>query len=97
LPPLPGGCRANPVVTNKVGIGEGTLRQAVIDACAGGTISFSAAARGTIDLTRGRLVINKNLTIQGPGALALTIRNAAGVQNKGVFLVNFGVTAVISG
>jgi uncharacterized repeat protein (TIGR01451 family) len=96
LPPLPGGCRANPVVTNKVGIGEGTLRQAVIDVCAGGTISFSAAVRGTIDLTRGRLIINKNLTIQGPGAGGLTIRNAAGVSNTGSFLVNSGVTAVIA-
>jgi uncharacterized repeat protein (TIGR01451 family) len=97
LPPLPGGCRLNPVVTNTFNAGDGSLRQAVYDACAGGTISFIAAVRGTINLTRGRLIISKNLTIQGPGAGGLTIRNAAGVSNTGSFLVNSGVTCVISG
>ncbi|MBA3406131.1 MAG: hypothetical protein H0U13_15850, partial [Gemmatimonadaceae bacterium] len=97
LPPLPGGCLANPVVTNKLNAGDGSLRQAVYDACAGGTIRFSAAARGTIELTSGRIIIDKNLTIQGPGAGVLKIRNAAARSGNGIFGVNSGVTAVISG
>jgi hypothetical protein len=36
------------------------------------------------------IVIDKNLTIAGPGADALTVRN-------GAFSVNSGVTATISG
>ena len=85
-------------MANKSDAGEGTLRQAVIDACAGGTISFGEAARGKIFLTGGPIAINKNLTIAGPGADALTLRSAvrSGPQNN-VVLVNFGVTAVISG
>ena len=96
-PPF-GGCLSSVVVANKSDAGEGTLRQAVIDACAGGTISFGEAARGKIHLTGGPIAINKNLTIAGPGADALTLRSAvrSGPQNN-VVLVNFGVTAVISG
>jgi hypothetical protein len=78
LPPPPVGCRSNPVVANNSDSGEGTLRQAVIDACPDGTIIFGEAARGSISLTTGPLDINKNLTIAGPGADALTIRNGAG-------------------
>ena len=98
LPPYPGGCLSNPVVANSSDSGEGTLRQAVIDACPGGTITFGEAARGRISLTTGPIEINKNLTITGPGADALTIRNGAGYgsQNRVVY-VNAGVTAVLSG
>ncbi|HEV8157388.1 MAG TPA: right-handed parallel beta-helix repeat-containing protein, partial [Pyrinomonadaceae bacterium] len=91
-PPF-GGCRSNVVVANRSDAGEGTLRQAVFDVCAGGTISFSEAARGKIHLTGGPLAINKNLTIAGPGADALTLRSAVGSGPKNnVVLVNPGVT-----
>jgi hypothetical protein len=95
-PPHPGGCVSNPVVANNSDGGEGTLRQAVIDACAGGTITFGAAGRGRISLTTGPIEINKNLAIAGPGADALTIRNGAGKgpQNN-VIQVNSGNAAVI--
>ena len=98
LPPVTG-CRSNVVVANRSDAGEGMLRQAVIDACAGGTISFSGeAARGKIHLTGGPIPINKNLTIAGPGADALTLRSAVGSgQRNNVIVVNPGVTAVISG
>lgn len=66
------------------------FRQAVIDACAGSTITFSDAGRGTISLTTGQIVIDKNLTIAGPGADLLIVR-------YGAFIVNQGVTATISG
>lgn len=91
-------CTTNPVVANVLDSGAGSLRQAVIDACAGGTITFSDAGRGTISLTTGRIVIDKSLTIAGLGADVLTIRNAAGNGNQNhVVYVNGGVTAVLSG
>ena len=91
-------CTTDPLVTNNSDSGAGTLRQAVIDVCAGSTITFSDAGRGTISLTTGYISIDKNLTIAGPGADALTLRSAvgAGSQNR-VVNVNVGVTAVISG
>ncbi len=49
-----------------------TLREAVAAAAAGDTIDFSVT--GTINLTNlGQILINKNLTINGPGANLLTI------------------------
>ncbi len=91
-------CTMDPVVVNNLDSGAGSLRKAVIDVCSGGTISFSEAARGTIHLTGGSIVINKNLTIAGPGADALTLRSAVGSGSKNnVVIVNQGVTAVISG
>ncbi len=95
-PPVTG-CLSNVVVANKSDAGEGSLRQAVIDACAGGTITFGEAARGKIHLTGGPIKITKNLTIAGPGADALTLRSAVGSEHQNNVLVNSGATAVISG
>jgi hypothetical protein len=98
-PPHPGGCLSNPVVANTAESGEGTLRQAVMDACAGGTITFGAAVRGTISLTSGPIEISKNLTIAGPGADALTIRNGAGAgyQNHVIYVNAGNAPVVLSG
>jgi hypothetical protein len=64
---------------NGIGLGAGTsLREAIAAAAAGDTVNFSV--RGTINLTLGpsnsekHHVINKSLTIGGPGADLLTIR-----------------------
>lgn len=51
--------------------GPGSLRQAIADTPAGGTIDF--AVTGTIVLTSGQLVITNDLTVNGPGAPDLTI------------------------
>ena len=50
-----------------------TLRQAILTAGSGDTINF-AFGLSTIDLTSAELLINKNLTILGPGAKTLTVQ-----------------------
>src|ERR1700757_2335926 len=59
-------------VTNLNDSGAGSLRQALADASDGDTINF--AVSGTISLTSGELVIDKNITISGPGSNSLTVR-----------------------
>lgn len=55
--------------------GAGSLRQAIFDASSGDTINFALPQGVTaIALTSGELLINKNLTIDGPGADKLTVR-----------------------
>lgn len=51
--------------------GPGSLRQAVADAGVGFTITFGVT--GTLGLTGGELVLNKNLAIIGPGADLLVV------------------------
>ncbi len=92
-------CVVNPVVTSYADAGSGSLRLAVSRACSGSTITFNLNRKGnTIYLSSGQIVIDKSLTIQGPGATVLTVRNSM-VQSaiSRVFLVNPGVTAAISG
>lgn len=85
--------------------GSGSLRDAINQANAAGgtnTILFTGAgASGTILLNGGFFglpVIQNNLTIQGPGAGTLTVqRPAANPQTFGIFVINTGFTAAISG
>jgi hypothetical protein len=56
-------------VTNTNDSGMGSLRQAVIDANPGDTITFTVPLPGTITLTGGAISIG-DLTIMGPGSLA---------------------------
>src|SRR5947207_9959116 len=59
------------VVTTTADGGAGSLRAAIAGAVAGETITF--AVTGTIALTSGELLINKNLIVSGPGAGSLTV------------------------
>src|SRR5438034_11346686 len=59
-------------VTSLNDSGSGSLRQALADANDGDTIEF--AVTGTISLTSGELVIDKDITISGPGSNSLTVR-----------------------
>ena len=63
-------------VTNLNDSGPGSLRQAIADAPAGGTIDF--AVTGTIVLTSGQLVFTNDLTVNGPGATNLTVSQNLG-------------------
>jgi len=58
-------------VTNTNDSGSGSLRQALADANDGDTINF--AVTGTITLTSGELLVDKSITISGPGASNLAI------------------------
>ena len=54
-----------------VGVGGVSLRDAIVAATPGDTIDFNVT--GTVVLEHGELLINKHLTILGPGANLLTI------------------------
>ena len=79
------------LVTNTTDSVAGSLRQALADASGGDTISFGVT--GTIILSTGELVVNKNLTINGPGWDNLTVD---GNHASRVFHVSGGVTATLS-
>jgi predicted outer membrane repeat protein len=72
--------------------GPDSLRQIIADAPAGSTITFGQSVAGTIDLT-GEILIDKALTINGPGSSVLTVR---GDGDNRVFNV-IGNGVVISG
>ena len=62
------------IVTNTNDSGPGSLRQALADAPDRGTIQFDPILNGQmINLTSGELVIDKNITISGPGSDLLTV------------------------
>ncbi|MEW6494201.1 MAG: DUF4347 domain-containing protein [Cyanobacteriota bacterium] len=68
--------------------GDVSLREAILFSSAGGTIDFDPClAGGTITLTQGELVINKDLTINGLGADNLTV---SGNNASRVFNINDG-------
>ena len=81
-------------VINTNDSGAGSLRQAIADAASGDTITF--AVTGTILLTTGELTINKDLTIQGPGANLLDVRRNAAAAFR-IFTINSGKTVSIVG
>jgi hypothetical protein len=82
------------IVTNAADAGPGSLRQAVIDAPNGGIIAFDPNLRNQpITLLSGQINIDKDLTIQGFGALDLVI---SGNNASRVFKVSSGATVGIT-
>jgi hypothetical protein len=82
--PAPSVHAATFTVTSTEDSGPGSLRDAINNAAPGDTINFSVT--GTITLTSGSLSINKDLTINGPGASNLTIsRNDASYYQPQAF------------
>jgi hypothetical protein len=90
------------------GAGDGTLRGEIAAAQSGDTIVFapsldgqtiklgSARTNGGVGVQWSQLEINKNLTIQGPGAGLLAI-NGGIIYGSRVFQVDAGATVTISG
>src|SRR5215475_11254628 len=64
-------------VTNTNDSGGGSLRQALADANDGDTINFSITTPATITLTSGELMVNKSVTITGPGADQVSVNGNA--------------------
>src|SRR5207344_2898705 len=62
-------------VINTNDSGPGSLRQGLADANDGDTINF--AVTGTIGLTSGELLVDKSVTISGPGTDVLAINGNA--------------------
>ena len=82
-------------VTNGNDSGTGSLRQAILDASSGDTINFAAGIT-TITLTSAELLINKNLTINGPGANVLTVQRSSALLFR-IFNISPAGTTTISG
>ena len=88
-------CLTNITVLNTNDAGPGSLRQAIVDLCPGGTITFTNSLSGsTIGLTSGELEIDKSLTILGLGATNLAV---SGNNLSRVFVIAQGVSASLSG
>lgn len=69
----PAPCSPNVVVTTNADSGPGSLRQAIADACSGGTITFDMSQVVSPITLTSPLVANQELTINGPGASQLTV------------------------
>lgn len=67
--------------------GPGSLRQAVIDAVDGDTITFDSGLV-LISLTSAEIDVNKNLTITGPGSGVLTVQRSGGTQFRIFHITN---------
>ena len=87
---------ANFVVTNTGDNGSGSLRQAISDATPGSIIEIALSAGSTINLITAELVINKNLTLIGPGANKLTIKRSdvAGTPQFRIFRITSGDVSI---
>src|SRR6267143_2135181 len=85
-------------VTNGNDSGPGSLRQALADANDGDTINFDVSLKGqTIALTSGELVIDKSITITGPGSDQLAVGLDIPQYHFRVFHVMASPTVTIEG
>ena len=90
-------CLIDPIVTTNADSGAGSLRQAILDACPGSTITFNMnQVVSPITLTSGQLLIDKNLTISGPGANLLTVRRTTGAPSFRIFNVTVASPGVVT-
>ena len=96
---------SSPVVNSTADDGDGTctdtkctLRDAIVNADAGATITFNLdpGALITLNSTKGQLIVTKNLTIAGPGPLSGTTVRSLSTQHR-IFFVSGGAVVTISG
>ncbi len=81
-------------VINTNDSGPGSLRQALVDANPGDTITF--AVTGTIGLTSAELVIDKTITVSGPGPDMLAVSRTSNTPFR-IFHVTASRTVNIEG
>jgi hypothetical protein len=84
---------ASITVTNGNDTGSGSLRQAILDASSGDTINFAASVT-TVNLRSAELVVDKNLTIAGPGADRLTVRRGTNAPPFRIFHITSSTATV---
>ncbi|OYW75121.1 MAG: hypothetical protein B7Z37_14995, partial [Verrucomicrobia bacterium 12-59-8] len=96
------------LVTTVADSGQGSLRQAVLNANAitgadtitfsdgtGGTVNFTDGTPDVISLSSGQISFDANVSIAGPGANLLTVNNTAAASTTSrVFNVNLAATGV---
>jgi predicted outer membrane repeat protein len=82
-------------VTNTNDNGAGSLRQAILGAGSGDIINFSFAYPATITTTSGALIIDKSLTITGPGVDDLTVGTTG--SNSVFRILGANIQVTISG
>ena len=83
-------------VTNTNDSGLGSLRQALADASNGDTIIFDPALNGrNIGLSSAELVIDKSITIRGPGSNLLGVYRSSQTSFR-IFHVMPGITVTIA-
>ena len=83
------------IVTNASDSGPGSLRQALATASDGDRIQFDPALNGqTITLTSGELLVDKSITIIGPGAGQLSVNGNAASR---VFHIGSAKIVTVSG
>src|SRR5712664_1412672 len=85
-------------VTNGNDSGPSSLRQALAVVNDGDTINFDSALNGQgITLTTAELLINRSITIMGPGAKLLTVARAQNAPGFRIFHVAPNHTVIIQG
>lgn len=95
---LPGCKDVVTVVSNNSDAGMASLRDVIGNVCAGSTITFASNVRGAINLTSGELLINKSLTVSGPGANLLSVQRSASASTSfRVFNIADHLNVAISG
>ncbi len=98
LLPTPGRAQTTVQVTTLADSGPGSLRAVLAAAPSGATVLFAPGLSGTIPLT-SPLVIDRSLTVQGPGAaiIALSGQDSTRVLDAGNGGAACGITVGVSG
>jgi hypothetical protein len=81
------------IVRNLDDAGEGSLRWALDQVPSGGTVRFKTGLTGSVLLRTGQLVIDKAMTLRGPGADQLELRREEGV-GRVLYVGEAGLTTV---
>jgi hypothetical protein len=92
------GAAATLIVTTTADNGAGSLRAAITAASDGDTIQFDATLNGqTISLTGGQLLIDKNITINGPGPNLLAVSRVSTASRFRIFAIMSDRTVILGG
>ena len=77
-------CKDTIEVTTNANAGAGSLRQAIVDVCDGGTITFNLSAGNEIITISSELIIDKGITINGANTAGSGTRVTVQVTTPGV-------------